>query len=415
MSFFKKIFCCSCKCFKKTKYEDEITKETLLLPKNPSSKQKNIVENKLIVYGTCCPGFSNTSLNLLEYSSSTVKKIVSGENHVLILFSDGKLYGIGSNTNGQLGLKLDINGGCLMKLTLINLNFESYNDYKSLKYDVIDIAAGDLFSLVLIKFSGITNPILVRLSINDRDKYSDTFNNIPTLRIENISHTLNISSIYSLGSRSLLLSFSNEIYIGGKDFNMFPIEDYKLFYTSQVKINKVAIGSEHCLILDEKGLVYTAGDNTYGETGLETKYSENLTRLSFFNELSIKIKTISCGIRNSFVLLNDGSLYVFGDNSDGQSTGYDTRYLQPGLVPYELEKGEVISEIFTGYNHSFIKGSKGNVYSWGSCEEGKLGYKDSRNFVEFPKIVQGLSQKEINYIYAGKRGTVISVLSQSLK
>jgi len=51
-------------------------------------------------------------------------------------------------------------------------------------------------------------------------------------------------------------------------------------------------------------------------------------------------------------LLKDGELYAFGDNSDGQCTGFCTRYAVPTKIVFE--KKEKIIDIFCGYNHCII-------------------------------------------------------------
>jgi alpha-tubulin suppressor-like RCC1 family protein len=51
-------------------------------------------------------------------------------------------------------------------------------------------------------------------------------------------------------------------------------------------------------------------------------------------------------------LLKDGELYAFGDNSDGQCTGFCTRYAVPTKIVFE--KKEKIIDIFCGYNHCMI-------------------------------------------------------------
>ena len=65
-----------------------------------------------------------------------------------------------------------------------------------------------------------------------------------------------------------------------------------------------------------------------------------------------KISKIAVGARHSLVLLKDGNLYAFGDNSDGQCTGFCTRYTTPTKIIFD--KKERIIDIFCGYNHCMI-------------------------------------------------------------
>lgn len=48
----------------------------------------------------------------------------------------------------------------------------------------------------------------------------------------------------------MFYTYKDEIYVGEIDFKMNPINKYKHFHTMTRHINTIAIGSEHCLILD---------------------------------------------------------------------------------------------------------------------------------------------------------------------
>ena len=61
---------------------------------------------------------------------------------------------------------------------------------------------------------------------------------------------INIKRIYAFGQRSLFYTIKNEIYVGELDFKMNPLRKYKHIHTMTTPIHEVAMGSEHCLILD---------------------------------------------------------------------------------------------------------------------------------------------------------------------
>ena len=64
------------------------------------------------------------------------------------------------------------------------------------------------------------------------------------------------------------------------------------------------------------------------------------------------IKKITTGARHSMILLSNGDLFAFGDNSEGQCTGNNTRYVNP--IKIELDAREKIVDVFSGYNHNLI-------------------------------------------------------------
>ena len=81
--------------------------------------------------------------------------------------------------------------------------------------------------------------------------------------------------------------------------------------------------------------------------------TDTLREIKFFQDNGLsRISKIAAGARNSLVLLKDRGLYAFGDNSDGQCTGFCTRYAAPTKIVFE--KSERIIDVFCGYNHCMI-------------------------------------------------------------
>lgn len=99
------------------------------------------------------------------------------------------------------------------------------------------------------------------------------------------------------------------------------------------------------------GNIYAIGDNTYGELGLSsTATAETFTKIEY--EFPSPIKKITTGARHSMILLNNGELYAFGDNSEGQCTGNNTRYVSPNKI--EIDARDKIVDVHSGYNHNLV-------------------------------------------------------------
>jgi alpha-tubulin suppressor-like RCC1 family protein len=197
-------------------------------------------------------------IDISRYTKSSVRKVVCGTNHCLILFSDGQLAGFGGNEEGQLGFEMKkygnyINEIKLNKFTNLYDPFTKSNIKEN--YEILDIAAGENFSLVLIRIK--TRTLLVRLGIQPEDKYTDNMDNIYPVKIFELDYEKihNIRYVYALGQRSLLITYNNDIYIGGVDFNLYPLEKYKHLEHFDKQIHSVHLGSAHCLILDCKNKI----------------------------------------------------------------------------------------------------------------------------------------------------------------
>lgn len=153
------------------------------------------------------------------------------------------------------------------------------------------------------------------------------------------------------------------------------------------------------------------GDNTYGELGIENASSlETPTKIPFFANSGSKVIKVQAGARHSFVLNDKGDLYSFGDNSEGQCSGLNSRMSAPTRV--NLDSKERVVDVFAGYNHSFVISEGGSIYSFGDTANGKLGYPDT-NLSNFkPRLIQLLKGKYANVISLGSQFSVVSTSSQ---
>ncbi len=121
------------------------------------------------------------------------------------------------------------------------------------------------------------------------------------------------------------------------------------------------------------------------------------------------IKKVSTGARHSLVLLENGFLYAFGDNSEGQCAGSQTRYNTP--VKISLDTLDKIVDVFSGYNHNLIVLASGEMLTWGDTSSGKLGYYEGNMTQTTPRLIQSLKGKYPNQVALGFGMTVISTSS----
>lgn len=75
-------------------------------------------------------------------------------------------------------------------------------------------------------------------------------------------------------------------------------------------IFKVALGNDHSVILTENGVVYTTGNNEYGQLGLGDK-----EKRSTFCKVDIPdlIYDIACGLSFTVALTQNGRMYVWAN------------------------------------------------------------------------------------------------------
>ena len=143
-------------------------------------------------------------------------------------------------------------------------------------------------------------------------------------------------------------------------------------------IKQIAVGAEHVLLLNENGSVQVFGSNSDGQLGLgEIEDSElyapvELTLPSEF--ASNKVVKVSAGDAHSLLLLDDGSVLSFGSNEYGQlglgeSEGED--------LPVKIENiSGTIVDVVASIASSFLLMEDGSVFSFGYNFMGQLGTGD---------------------------------------
>ena len=389
------IFCCTC--CRKTPL-NVINEETKLLPKNDATRNEIELE-ELYVFGSAPEELRK---NLLEaYGRKPVKKIVLGKSHCLILLNNNKLIGFGSNEDGQLGI--DLNTKICNKITNIPITINNINDNHNMQ--IIDIAAGEDFSLVLLKNSE-DQTILIKFGANIRNRYVKN-PNIKVQKIEKLPDGVdNISKIFAFEKRIMFFTNDNKIYVGGKDFMGTEISEYKNLEFENRNIENLYMLKESCIVIDTDDKLFGLGDNSYKELGLGSNYNINKFHKLLFKFPKSHIKKIATGARHILFLLENGELFCVGDNSEGQCCGANSNYVIP--IKLEFNNKEKIIDCYAGYNHNLIILQNGSVYTWGNTTNGKLGYFEDKFTQEIPREILGLKIKCINNVCLGYQMTVIA-------
>ncbi|XP_041891166.1 X-linked retinitis pigmentosa GTPase regulator [Corvus kubaryi] len=168
---------------------------------------------------------------------------------------------------------------------------------------------------------------------------------------------------------------------------------------------KLAVcGRNHTLVYTEKGNVYAAGGNSEGQLGLgDTEERTTFHLIRFFTNRH-KIKQLSAGSYTSAAVTEDGQLFVWGDNSEGQIGLANEAFVS---VPCKVDIGKPVSSVSCGYYHSALITGDGELYTFGEPANGKLGLlpeqlKNNR----VPQPVLGIIEK-VNKVACGGEHTVV--------
>lgn len=125
----------------------------------------------------------------------------------------------------------------------------------------------------------------------------------------------------------------------------------------------VAAGYQFCLVLKQDGSLWAFGRNDDGQLGDGTTQfrSEPVKVLDH-------VRQMSAGLFFSMALLEDGTLWTWGYNNNGQlGDGTNTSRLRPQKIM------DGISDIAAGFAHALAVGNDGTLWAWGWNGWGQLG------------------------------------------
>ncbi|MBE3556789.1 MAG: cell wall-binding repeat-containing protein [Firmicutes bacterium] len=120
-------------------------------------------------------------------------------------------------------------------------------------------------------------------------------------------------------------------------------------------------------------------------SSISRTYTIQIERMPFPNETGVS--PLSAGTGFSMVLFEDGSVWGFGDNTDGE-LGDGTSVSHSTPVPVHLSS---VVAIDSGEHHTLALKSDGTVWAWGANPTGEIGNGEQQTIQETPTPVVGLT------------------------
>jgi regulator of chromosome condensation len=176
-------------------------------------------------------------------------------------------------------------------------------------------------------------------------------------------------------------SGSNKVYAwGSAECDQFECPQYEsrrpveipYFSSNKVRVSKIVCGSQHTLLLDSTGKVYSWGNSDDGVLGrdVDQKSSEAAPGLV---DLESQVDLISAGDAHS-VFANSQTGELFFSGVIKSSNGKLSRVIEtPESITINKFKKSGIKSILSGANHVLVH-SRFNVYAFGDNSCGALGY-----------------------------------------
>lgn len=146
------------------------------------------------------------------------------------------------------------------------------------------------------------------------------------------------------------------------------------------RVLSVAAGLSHCLALLDDGGVWAWGNGAYGQlgNGRTLDWSTPMAVINPVGWTGHKVVSVAAGRSHSLALLDDGSIWAWGDGSAGQlGNGQAGRFYSSNLpvavsAPVEWIGRKVLNIAAGGFN-SLALLDDGSVWAWGHGGSGELG------------------------------------------
>ena len=324
--------------------------------------------DKLVEINCCDNGTKETKIKKLFVN-------VMSES-IFYITTDDKVYGIGNNNEGQLGI------GSNKKTRGPQLISSLSN--------VADIQSSEYCSIALCKSDVETTKIIISYWV----------------RLYNLPNDIgSLIMIFSQITTCYSTDFSGngengQGYVGGSE------SEYKwkeIAALKNVEIVEISAGDGHTLFLDVTGNVWSCGKNYSSQLGLGDNGSDPKsvpTLIEYFKNNSIRIQKIDSGINHNLALDYDGNVYSWGENGEHQC-GFENN--EEISTPKRLAFEEIMEDIQCGANHSYCKSVDGKHYLFGRNRRNEclIGMNDDddddgssgNNCIQTPTCINDIIEK----------------------
>ncbi|XP_022154913.1 ultraviolet-B receptor UVR8 isoform X2 [Momordica charantia] len=177
-----------------------------------------------------------------------------------------------------------------------------------------------------------------------------------------------------------------------------------------IVIKRAALGSDHSMAVTDGGEVLSWGDGRSGRLG----HGHESTLLGFLKSTSeytprlikeldgIKVKQIAAGMLHSACVDENGAVFIFGERAMNR-VGFDEA--NKATIPSIISTLLNCEEVACGGYHTCVLTKAGDLYSWGSNENGCLG-NGSTNVFDLPERVEGpFSRSPVSKVSCGWKHT----------
>ncbi len=316
------------------------------------------------IYGQT--GLGTTSGNTLvatpivttNLADRSVTQVAADDYHSLLLADDGTVFSFGLNGSGRTGLGTT-DGNTLIATPIVTTNLAGKT--------ITQVSAGLEHSLLLA----------------------------------------DDGTVFSFGYNG-----SGRTGLGTTDGSTLIATPIVTTYLAGKTITQIAAGQSHNLLLADDGTVFSFGSNGSGQLGRgEVGNTPIATPIITTNLAGKRITQVAAAGQHSLLLADDGAVFSFGWNINGQTGVGAISGRTPIATPIDTTHlaGRSITQIAAGWEHNLLLADDGTVFSFGANIYGKtgLGTTDGNTPVATPIVTTNLAGKTITQIAAANQHNLL--------
>ena len=300
-----------------------------------------------------------------------ITQIAAGDSHSAAVTKDGDLYMWGTNGSGQLGIQSNVASNIPVKVN----NSSSTLPEKSVKY----VALGTYHSAAITKYGS--------LYMWEYNNYGQLGNGSTTNSYTPVKIMENVAAV-SLGDyHSAAITKDGSLYMWGENSDGQLGNGSTTNRSTPVKIMEnvatVSLGAWHSAAITKDGSLYMWGYNNYGQlgNGSSGNYEKSVSPIKIMENVA----AVSLCAWHSAAITKDGSLYMWGENSDGQlGNGTTNNLTRPQRIAVNVQS----VELYGSYTTAISK--DGGLYTWGYNLNGRLGNGTTTNSYTPIKIMSNV-------------------------
>ena len=171
------------------------------------------------------------------------------------------------------------------------------------------------------------------------------------------------------------------------------------FNTTSIK--KIDCGAAHSFVLTNDGALWVCGYNENGQLGLDHN-----TSMGSFTKATVNVNNIAdinCGCYNSLILKTDGTVWGCGNNANTPLSGISASNYCGSFTQLTGATNVMIAKVSLAY--TMIVKNDGTVWACGVNTNGQLGTGNTTKQTQFVQVAKKITN--VNQIACGDSHTCI--------